>query len=296
MITGLKEIIQAQKKTIIFEDTEFESRQEISSASIKFDFYLELIDNYSEEIIVISKSDSRNAIFEVAINKNITIDFVATGALMNKDFDVSIFENKVILFNKCFDGMTSITNNTFINVDKIAKISKKFIGIDTIGEGFLYVSYFPTLLKLLEIDFNFDYNNIDKKILDKLLLDNFIIMKGNSFLSSININYWYDFNNSGNQNQNVVKFGLDGFDVSDQIRNQALNLKQEGSQLKNKILKATIPEEQAKYISKYVDTTTAIKATRSKKLNLFLLLFCILLCIAFPPISVIFIIYFFYRK
>jgi hypothetical protein len=94
MTMGLKEIIEAQKKTIILEDTEFESRQEISSANTNFVFYLELINNYSEEIIVISKSESRITIFEEAINKNITIDFVATGALINKGFDISIFENK----------------------------------------------------------------------------------------------------------------------------------------------------------------------------------------------------------
>lgn len=285
----LKEIIETQKKTIIFEDTEFENRQEISSANIKLDFYLELIGDYSGEIIIISKSDSRMAIFEEAINKNITIDFVPTGVLMNRGFDISIFENKVVLFNKCFDGMTSITNNTFINVDKITKISKKFIAIDTIGEGFLYVNYFPTLLKLLEVDANIDYYNVDKKTLNTLLLDNFIIMKGNGILSSISKNYWFDFNSS--ENQTSISFELDGFDVSDQIRNQTLVPKLEEQRLKNEAIRAKIQEQKDGHAVNYIITATIADAQTKKpkpRISKLETLFWICLWIACPPIFLIY--------
>lgn len=224
----LKRIIEAQKKTIIFEDTEFRSRQEIDSASIDFGFYLELIGDYSGEIIIISKSDNRMDIFEEAINKNITIDYVSTGKLRNQDYDISKFKNKVVLFDKCFDGMTSTLNNIFININKISNISKKFIAVDVIGENFLYVDYFTTFLKLLNIELNINFYDSDSKKLNEILLENFVIIENENIVKSIDKNYWCNLS-SENQNQNIISVDLSGFDVSDKIKK---NIKQNNNRKK----------------------------------------------------------------
>lgn len=212
---GLKKLIDIKKNIIIFEDTELSNRIEIDKTKVDVGLFLELLGDYSEEIIVISKNDNRIEIFEEAINQNVTIDFVSTSNLRNRGFDVSIFENKVVLFVKCFDGMTSENNNTFLNVKAISNICKKIILVDAIGENFLYANYFPSLLKFLDVEHEFDSSNVSKETLDSLLLENFTILKNQEIVTSINKNYWFGLSNTYDASINL---GLVGFDVSNKMK------------------------------------------------------------------------------
>lgn len=188
----IEEIISNNKKTIIFNDTNLSDREEIRGKSTNLNLIFNILSKKYQEIVVISESNKKIEVFEEAIKNNITIEFISIGSLKKIEIDLNLFENAIIVFDKCFNGMASKTNNTYINIKKIMDNSKKFIGIDNIGENFLYPNYFSTMLGLMDIDIEFDYYNINLVQLNKLLFDNFVIMSQEETINMITKNYWYN--------------------------------------------------------------------------------------------------------
>lgn len=176
---NIGEIIKNKKVSIFFEDTGMKNNViDINNENPNIGIFFENMGIYDEEIVVISQKENKEKIFKSALKNNVSIDFFNIGKLRSADYDTSYFKNKIILFNKCFDGMTSENNNTYKNIKEIVKNSYKFIFIEAIGENFLIPEYFIPLLRLsrsdikLDIDYNIDY-------LTHLLEENVKIIKNN---------------------------------------------------------------------------------------------------------------------
>lgn len=205
---NLDEIINKNKKTIIFNDLGISDRDEIISSPTNLNLCFDILAKFHEEIIVVSKNVNKINVFEYALNNNVTVEFISLGILSKKEFDEEKFEDRIVLFDNCFDGMTSQANNTYINIKKISEISKKFVAYDNIGEKFLYMNYFPVLLSLF--DKNISFENINEKDFDHLLFKYFVILSSGEMISSCNKNYWSDINNPCGSVSNV----FDNYDIS----------------------------------------------------------------------------------
>ena len=154
---NIGEIIKNKKVSIFFEDTGMKNNViDINNENPNIGIFFENMGIYDEEIVVISQKENKEKIFKSALKNNVSIDFFNIGKLRSADYDTSYFKNKIILFNKCFDSMTSENNNTYKNIKEIVKNSYKFIFIEAIGENFLIPEYFIPLLRLSRSDIKLD--------------------------------------------------------------------------------------------------------------------------------------------
>ncbi len=189
----ISKIIESNKVAIFYEDTLLEDRLLILESDTNLRRILKCVHDFTNEIIVISSEKRRKKVFSQAMEEHILIDFESTGKLKKSDYDFSKLKEKVVIFDKCFDGMTSEENKTFKNIINIRDISKKFIGIDTIGSKYLSRNYFSSSLTLTGCNEMLDYGKIqDTEYMNSMLIDNFYIINQGEVLTKIEKNYWED--------------------------------------------------------------------------------------------------------
>lgn len=169
--------------------------------------YLEGNKKNTGNIIVISRAKLKSDIYEIALDLNVMISFVSVSKLRNEDYDLSIFKNKVVIFNKCFDGMTSEHNNTHKNIMKIIGVCDGFLGVDTIGSNYMKKEYFPALLKTFGVNISHNIEQLSNKDLN-ILLDKYVkIVKNNVIVKADSKNYWQlnDININGEKERFFFK-------------------------------------------------------------------------------------------
>ncbi len=192
-MSEISKIIEKNKIVIFYEDTLLEDRRLILESHTNLRRILKCLHDFTNEIIVISNKNRRKEVYSQAIEEHILIDFESTSKLKKPDYDFSKFKGKVVIFDKCFDGMTSEENNTYKNIIKIRDVSKKFIGVDTIGFNYLSRYYFSSSLLLTGCKEELDYGRVqDTDYMNMMLIDNFYIINQGEVLTRITNNYWYD--------------------------------------------------------------------------------------------------------
>lgn len=230
----LRDIIEKNEITFILEDTGLKDKMQIINAHTSIEGILRILKNHHSNVIVISRKDKREHIFEIAMRINMLINFESITKYRTENIDISMFDRKIVIFDKSFDGTTSTTNNTYKNIKKIIDISEKFIAIDTIGANYLIPEYFPATLELFKDNFEFNYSKInDIQYMNSLLIENFIITRNNNMIHKIDINYWSNgyapvINNNvksaSNKNEVSVQYGWAGNKYNRKSKKQVIDL------------------------------------------------------------------------
>lgn len=205
-------MIKTNKKlTVILEDVNKSNAREIRESKTSLGICLKSLGEYSGNIVVIAEQKEKIKVFESSTAASVMIQFQPTSILNKSYIDLQVFEGKVVVYDKCLDGLTS-TYDIFSNLREIATVALKFVAIDTIGEGFLSTIQFKRMLKFIGVNDNVNQFNMQKY--NNLLLNNFTILENESVINSITKNYWTEYsNNSINSSDNKFVATLEGFSV-----------------------------------------------------------------------------------
>ena len=191
-----KTSIILQDSNLTVDPNDFESRKKIDILQPNLKEIFKVLKNNLNDIVIISNKKWTNEIYEQALESDTIINFIPSSQLQRNKVDLNLVENKNVIFYKCFSGMTSENNKTYKNILRIIEQSNKFIGIEVIGEKYLYQGYFNPLLKLKGV--NIDTLEIvcyGKEELNNLLLESMIIVKNDEIIKNkkeLYVDYWSD--------------------------------------------------------------------------------------------------------
>lgn len=187
-MSEIMKILLNNKPAIFLEDTSKYDKDEIRRSNVILSKYFVCL-NGNDDVIVISNKSNKEHVFQEALNANTLINFEPLGKIKNTDFDPKLFKNKIVIFYKCFEGMTSSENKTYKNIKEIIKVARKYIGIDTIGEKYLQPFYFNSTLRLLGEN---EVNPMIRRELNNSLVECLNVIHNDELITKIEKNYWAD--------------------------------------------------------------------------------------------------------